>query len=359
MRNKKHGCLYYLFIFPFLIPFYLIKWCVTIGGKITIWIFCIVAIALLLCVSIYVSVPIILILLIFGLFYRNRFKNIPDFDHMSGIEFEDFCCHLLSENGFSNIKTTKASGDQGIDILAQKDNLKYGIQCKCYSSNVGNSAIQEVFSGIRYYGCDKGIVLTNQFFTRSAIDLAQSTGIIMWDRNKLFNLIRIAYQSTSSENVSSEYNVLNRKNSEKLVEIGEIYSNAIKQFRYSDVALLDSRQTEFGYEFVYEAESSEQMDYIFTLEEDLNKNLEGTHIFKKLYDTRFLLKVIKDNLDDIPTSEDADAADPAPAPQYKNVVPTSFSKGETYSFWTIMVLFIIFVVIVICMVIYRTFINPI
>ena len=36
---------------------------------------------------------------------------------------------------------TAISGDQGVDIIAYRDRVKYGIQCKCYSSNVGNSAI--------------------------------------------------------------------------------------------------------------------------------------------------------------------------------------------------------------------------
>ncbi|MDG5789610.1 restriction endonuclease [Evansella sp. AB-P1] len=65
------------------------------------------------------------------------------------------------------------------------ESLKIGIQVKCYSSKVGNKAIQEVIAGMKYYKLDKGIVVTNNYFTESAITLAQSSDIILWDRNIL------------------------------------------------------------------------------------------------------------------------------------------------------------------------------
>jgi len=64
---------------------------------------------------------------------------------MNGNEFEDYCVTLMKENGFISAKKTKGSGDQGIDILAEKDDIKYAVQCKCYSSNVGNKAVQEAY----------------------------------------------------------------------------------------------------------------------------------------------------------------------------------------------------------------------
>lgn len=115
-------------------------------------------------------------------------KNI-DFDSMNGHEFEAFCAELLKKNGFRNVTKTKGSGDQGIDILAKKGNVSYGIQCKCYSSKVGNKAVQEVFSGKAYYNLQIGVVLTNNYFTPSAINLAEKNGILLWNRQKLISLI--------------------------------------------------------------------------------------------------------------------------------------------------------------------------
>lgn len=110
------------------------------------------------------------------------------FDQMEGHEFEFYCADLLKKNGFQNIEVTKGSGDQGIDIIAHKDGVKYGIQCKCYTSDIGNKAVQEAFAGKTYYGCHVAAVLTNRYFTKSAKELAERNAVLLWDRNKLLAL---------------------------------------------------------------------------------------------------------------------------------------------------------------------------
>lgn len=113
-----------------------------------------------------------------------------DFDNMEGHQFEFFCAGLLEKNGYENVTVTQGSGDQGIDIIAYRDDIKYGIQCKCHSSAIGNHAVQEVFAGKTFYRCHIGIVLTNNYFTNSAIELANHNGIVLWNREKLLQMIR-------------------------------------------------------------------------------------------------------------------------------------------------------------------------
>jgi len=114
----------------------------------------------------------------------NRSYSIDDVDLMTGSEFEEFIAKLFIKMGFSAY-TTKASGDQGIDVIAENKGIKYGIQAKCYSSSVGNSAVQEAVAGKSFYGCDKVIVITNNTFTKSAVELATANGVVLWDRNIL------------------------------------------------------------------------------------------------------------------------------------------------------------------------------
>lgn len=111
------------------------------------------------------------------------------YDKMDGHTFEYYCAELLKKNGYRNVEVTKASGDQGIDIIAYKNGVKYGIQCKCYASNIGNKAVQEVFAGIKFYDCKVGIVMTNRYYTTSAKELAAKNGVILYDRDKLNDLI--------------------------------------------------------------------------------------------------------------------------------------------------------------------------
>ena len=104
---------------------------------------------------------------------------------MTGIEFEHFCVELLLKNGFDSAYATQASNDYGVDVIATKDNVKYAIQCKLYSSHIGNKAVQEVSAGKEYYKCHVAVVMTNNYFTANAITLAQATNVLLWDGDKL------------------------------------------------------------------------------------------------------------------------------------------------------------------------------
>ena len=96
----------------------------------------------------------------------------------NGLEFEEYVATGLKSFGW-DAKATQGSGDQGIDVIAVKDGLSLGIQCKRYSGSVGNKAIQEAYSGMKHFGLDKAAVLTNANFTKSAKELAASTGVLL------------------------------------------------------------------------------------------------------------------------------------------------------------------------------------
>lgn len=115
--------------------------------------------------------------------------TLENFDNFEGLEFENWCANLLRKNGFYNVEVTKASGDQGVDILAEKNEIKYAIQCKCYSSDLGNSPVQEVHAGKSMYNCHVGAVMTNRYFTSGAKELAKATGVLLWDRDKLLQML--------------------------------------------------------------------------------------------------------------------------------------------------------------------------
>lgn len=118
--------------------------------------------------------------------------TIDDIDLMNGFEFEKFVGILFRKMGYS-IQVTKKSGDQGLDVIAIRNGTKIGIQAKCYSNTVGNAAIQEAVAGKNFYNCDKLLVLTNNFFTPAAIELAQSNEVILWNREMLKEKIKELY----------------------------------------------------------------------------------------------------------------------------------------------------------------------
>lgn len=129
--------------------------------------------------------------------FSNKKYEIQDqdyqdknYDEMSGLEFERYCGYLLQKNAFTDIKITQASGDHGIDILAEKSGISYAFQCKCYSDNVGNDAIQQAHTGKCLYHMDIAVVITNRYFTQQAQDEAKQLGVKLWDRDKLNELIK-------------------------------------------------------------------------------------------------------------------------------------------------------------------------
>lgn len=129
--------------------------------------------------------------------YEPKF-HVPDalyfVDHMSGAEFEQWCADLLERTGFAGVEVTRGSGDQGVDVLAEKDGIKYAFQCKCYSSDLGNKPVQEVHAGKYIYQCHVGVVITNRYFTQGAKDAAKATGILLWDRDKLREMMEAVAQ---------------------------------------------------------------------------------------------------------------------------------------------------------------------
>lgn len=124
--------------------------------------------------------------------YGGIESELLSVDLMEGHEFERWCSGLLLKNGFDKADVTPGSGDQGVDILAEKDGVHYAIQCKCYSHDLGNTPVQEVYAGKEMYRCHVGVVMTNQFFTAGAKELADQTRVLLWDRDKLKSLINSA-----------------------------------------------------------------------------------------------------------------------------------------------------------------------
>ena len=114
--------------------------------------------------------------------------KIEDIDLMSGYEFEKYISRLFQKMGYKAY-ATQESNDQGVDVIAEKGDVKIAIQTKCYNGVVGNSAIQEIVAGMKYYDADKAMVITNSTFTRSAIEWADKNDVQLWDRKTLIEKI--------------------------------------------------------------------------------------------------------------------------------------------------------------------------
>lgn len=136
-------------------------------------------------VTAMVIAVICIIIVVFIIYLKTRKPRTDGFDDMDGHDFEYFCADLLQHRGFIDVEVTKGSGDNGVDILAEKDGVTYAIQCKRYEEPVGVKAVQEAYAGKDYYDRMVGAVLTNQYFTRGAVETAKKLKILLWDRGYL------------------------------------------------------------------------------------------------------------------------------------------------------------------------------
>lgn len=146
----------------------------------------------------------------------NRY-DMTHIDAMEGHEFENFIADLLRKLSYQNVKVTRGSGDQGVDVLAEKEGIRYAVQCKCYSSDLGNTPVQEVNTGKVIYNCHVGVVVTNRYFTSGAKEAAKATGVLLWDRVKLQELMMQTdsmAQSTSNEDALLKRGIMSLEDGE-------------------------------------------------------------------------------------------------------------------------------------------------
>ena len=117
--------------------------------------------------------------------------NIESIDKLTGRQFEIYLSDFFKKRGYK-VVITKASGDQGVDLLLYKDARKIAVQCKRYkqSNKVGNTAIQEVVTGKLFYDCTEAWVITTSTYTPHAIRLANKVGVKLFDRTSLITLLK-------------------------------------------------------------------------------------------------------------------------------------------------------------------------
>lgn len=113
--------------------------------------------------------------------------SVEEIEHLDGFQFESLLDELFRKAGYK-VNVTKKSGDQGADLIVEKDGVSTAIQAKKYAGNVGNTAVQEVVAAMKYYDCDKSMVITTGKFTKGAFELAGRNGVQLIDKKGLDDL---------------------------------------------------------------------------------------------------------------------------------------------------------------------------
>jgi len=120
----------------------------------------------------------------------NFVEPIEDVDKMNGYEFEIYLAPIFRSYGY-HVEVTKKSGDFGADLILRKSKEKTVVQAKCYAEDkkIGVDAVNEVVGSAGYHNAIKKIVITNRYFTNSAMITAKRNGVTLLNRDDLIRMI--------------------------------------------------------------------------------------------------------------------------------------------------------------------------
>jgi restriction system protein len=124
---------------------------------------------------------------------KLRALTTTDIDAMEGVAFEKYVAALLKQQGYTKVALTERY-DLGIDIVALKNDVRWGVQVKRYSYVVRAAAVRQVVTALNNYHCQRSMVVTNSTFSRPAKILAETNDCVLVDRDTLAEWI-IAFQN--------------------------------------------------------------------------------------------------------------------------------------------------------------------
>jgi len=116
--------------------------------------------------------------------------GLGELDQLSGTDFEAWVTAVLESGGIP-AENIRDRGDFGVDVIADVDGVRVGIQVKRLASSVGNSAVQEALAGSGYHDCPLAAVVTQSHFTRAAIAQAERARVpvLLVGREELHDLV--------------------------------------------------------------------------------------------------------------------------------------------------------------------------
>ena len=161
---------------------------------------------------------------------QKQKNEIGDFTELNGYEFEDHLKNLFELLGYTAVQTA-LSGDQGADLILSKDDEKVVVQAKKYDGKVSNKAVQEIVAAKNYYDADRTMIVTNSSFTKSAIELAFSNDVELWDGRKLKDIVR-DLESKSEESGPLFHETLHFKRGEEVQNVTIPCPCCEKEFDY-------------------------------------------------------------------------------------------------------------------------------
>lgn len=137
--------------------------------------------------------------------WRSGREIINWLRQMKADEFEKYTADIFKRLDY-DVKVTGGSYDGGVDVIAEKNGIKYYVQCKRYTSKneVGVGAVRDFYGALADRVANgKGYIVTTGKFTLEAERFAEDKPIELVDSHRLLDYIRLANGETKVAEISS------------------------------------------------------------------------------------------------------------------------------------------------------------
>lgn len=103
---------------------------------------------------------------------------------MGKAQFVIYMSKLFKLKGYQ-VELTPVANNHGIDMMVEKMGVKIAVGCALSNKVLGETDVRLVEQGKKYYGIDRAMVVTNQYFDRMAAAYGKSQSTSLVDRNVL------------------------------------------------------------------------------------------------------------------------------------------------------------------------------
>ena len=107
---------------------------------------------------------------------------------LGGVVFENELAALYRKLGYA-VETTKATGDEGIDLILRKDGRTVLVQCKGHSRPIGIGAIRDLYGTLMHHKADRAVLACPVGFTQGVIDFVQGKPIDLISARELVRMV--------------------------------------------------------------------------------------------------------------------------------------------------------------------------
>lgn len=108
---------------------------------------------------------------------------------MDPIAFERFVGQHFAKMGYK-VENTRASGDEGIDLVLRRGRRMAVVQCKRYGGTVGQPIVRDLYGVMVHTGADEAYLVTTGTVSSAAVDWAHNKPIHLIDGHRLVEWTR-------------------------------------------------------------------------------------------------------------------------------------------------------------------------